>query len=224
MSSSIVLADAAARDDLRVFLERLLRAGQPEVRLVTRDAVCAVYGCTQAPHGITDPVPVVLGMRAFSLAASPEDGPVDATVPARSLLDRLARGADGVGIAESSGPVRLELPDTEALAAWAGVLPPAAGWNSAGWIDAASLARVAAEGIERVAAALPEAPGDAVVHRVRSQVWGAEIAAGVPAAAAFAAESLGFLTGEDRARLSRSLTWTRLTTSRGEVMIRSLLG
>jgi hypothetical protein len=63
-----------------------------------------------------------------------------------------------------------------------------------------------------------------VVQRVRASVWGAEIAPGLPAAAAFAAEAMGLLSDEDPVRVSRSLTWTRLTTARGHVLVRSLLG
>lgn len=212
MAATLPLFDAATRDDLRIFLERLLRVGREEVRLVTRGATLAAYGCTQAPRGITDPVPVVLVMRAFELAEAPEV-PVDTTVQVRALLDRLARlgfiGRD------------LNLPDVTALAAWSGVLPPMSGWEPVGAIDAASLRQVAADGIARVAEALPENPGELVVHQVRAAVWGAEIAPGIPAAAAFAAEALGFLGGDDPARLSRSLTWTRLSTSRGHVIVRS---
>lgn len=215
MPAPLRLADPATRDDLRILLERLQRAGRPEVRLVTRGDALAVYGCTQAPHGITDPVPVVLVMRALRLAELPAD-PVDATVPGRALLDRIAR----LGIAGRE----LDLPESTAMAAWAGVLPPVAGWTPAGRIDAASLARVAEEGIARVAAALPEQPGDAVVQRVRASVWGAEVAPGVPAAAAFAAEAMGFLRDETVLAVSRSITWTRLTGARGHVLVRSLLG
>ena len=215
MPVTIQLADAATRDDLRIFLERIVRAGQPEVRMTSRGATLAVYGCTQAPRGITDTVPVVLVMRGYELADAPEVA-VDATVPARSLLDRLARmgfiGRD------------LEIPETSASTAWAGVLPPVAGWMGAGEIDAASLAAVASEGIGRVAELLPADPGEAVVHRVRASVWGLEIAPGIPAAAAFAAEAMGFLNGADVATVSRSLTWTRLSTERGHVVVRSLLG
>lgn len=215
MTESLPLSDQATRDDLRVFLERLQRVGQAEVRLVTRGGALAVYGCTQAPRGITDRVPVVLVMRAFTLAAEPA-GPVDATVAGRALSDRIAR-MGSIGL-------ELDVPDVSAMAAWAGVLPPVSGWRTEGAIDSASLGRVAADGIARVAESLPENPGEAVVHTVRSSVWGSEIAPGLPAAAAFAAESMGFLTGEERALVSRSLTWTRLTTSRGYVMVRALLG
>ncbi|QBE49942.1 hypothetical protein [Leucobacter triazinivorans] len=215
MTATVSLADHATRDDLRIFLERLQRAGQEDVRLVTRGAVLAVYGCTQAPRGITDTSPVVLVMRAFALGVAPVDA-VDETVPSRSLLDRIAR-LGIVGLA-------LDIPDTSGLAAWAGVLPPVSGWTAAGRIDARSLATVAAEGIERVSAALPENPGEAVVQRVRASVWGAEIAPGVPAAAAFAAETMGLLRDEDPVSVARSLTWTRLSTARGHVLVRSLLG
>lgn len=110
------------------------------------------------------------------------------------------------------------------MAAWAGVLPPVSGWRAAGVVDASSLASVAAEGIGRVAALLPDDPGEAVVQRVRAAVWGAEVAPGLPAAAAFAAEAMGLLRDEDPVLVSRSLTWTRLTTARGHVLVRSLLG
>lgn len=209
------LADHASRDDLRIFLERVQRVGQPEVRIATRGAVLAVYGCTQAPQGLLDPVPVVLGMRAFALSDEPAE-PVDAVVAARSLTDRIAR-LGIVGLA-------LDVPDATATAAWAGVLPPTGGWEPVGALDATSLGRVAAEGIERVSAALPESPGEAVVRTVRQTVWGAEVAPGVPAAAAFAAESLGFLREESAVRLSKSFTWLRLSTSRGHVLVRTLLG
>ena len=182
---------------------------------MTRGAVLAVYGCTQAPRGITDTVPVVLAMRGFALA-EPADGDLDETVQGRALLDRIAR-LGIIGLA-------LEMPDVTAMAAWAGVLPPVSGWSAAGALDTASLGEVAREGISRVAAALPEDPGEAVVHKVRASVWGAEIAPGIPAAAAFAAEALGFLDAAEPVRVSRSLTWTRLSTPRGHVLVRSLLG
>ena len=217
MSRTLELADHATRDDLKIYLERLARAGQEEVRLVVRGAVLAVFGCTQAPMGILDAVPVVLVLRSFALA-SPVDEPLDLVVTGRSLLDRLAR----LGVLGR----RLELPEVEVTAAWAGVLPPVAGWQPVGAIDAASLAAVAEQGMRRIADALPESPGDAVVRKVRGEVWGSEIAPGLPAAAAFAAEAMGFLgSGSGTVfRLSSTLTWQRLAGDRGEVLVRTLLG
>ena len=183
--------------------------------MTTRGPALAVYACTQAPRGITDAVPVVLAMRAFALA-TPVEPPLDATVPIRALLDRLAR----MGIVG----LELDIPESTQIAAWAGVLPPVAGWIPSAEIDGASLQTVAADGIARVAARLPADPGEAVVHQVRASVWGLDIAPGLPAAAAFAAESMGFLRGDETARVSRSLTWIRVSTERGHVLVRSLLG
>lgn len=215
MTLQLRLLDHASRDDLRVFLERLQRAGQAEVRLVTRGSVLAVFGCTQAPAGIMDTVPVVLVLRSFALGDEPAI-PVDLTVLGRSLLDRIAR-MGVLGLA-------LDLPDSVVAAAWAGVLPPTGGWSAAGVIDAGSLVEVAEQGIARVAQALPENPGEALVRKIRATVWDAEVAPGVPAAAAFAAEAMGFLREEIRVPVVRTLTWTRLDTSRGQVLVRNLLG
>ena len=214
MTAQPTLIDHASRDDLRVFLERLQRVGQPEVRLLVRDGTMAVFGCTQAPRGLTDPLPVVLAVRGFALAAGSSG--TDVTVQNRALLARLARmGRTGL---------ELELPDAQVTAAWAGVLPPFGGWQSSGVLDAASLAEVAEQGMARVAEALPDDPGEAVVRAVRARVWGAEVAPGVPAAAAFAAETMGFLRDERQVLLARTLTWTRLSTGRGQILVRALLG
>lgn len=231
MTQTVHLADRATRDDLQNFLQRLARLGEPEVRMQVRGSALAVYGCTQMPAGITDDAPLVLAMRAFEVTAAVDDTDaedaaaaglaasisVDTVVEVRALTDRLARleGDD----------TELSLPDTTVSAAWAGVMPPLAGWEPVGAIDAGSLAVVAAEGMARVAAAVPTDAGDPVVKRVRREVWGSEVAPGIPAAAAFAAEGLGFLAGVDRLRVATSRAWTRLSGPNGHVLLRrSLLG
>jgi hypothetical protein len=57
---------------------------------------------------------------------------------------------------------------------------------------------------------------------VRSEVWGRPVegAALVTAGAAFAAYSLGFLSDSEAVRVFESGPWTRLTTSRGHVLVR----
>lgn len=211
----IHLADRASRDDLQNYLGRLVRLGEPEVRLQTRGAALAVYGCTQAPVGIMDDAAVVLVMRAFALSQAP-DPALDSVVEVRALTDRLARPGSDLALA---------LPDTTVSAAWAGVLPPVSGWESRGSVDAGSLAIVAAEGMARVAEAVPTDAGDPVVKRVRRSVWGSEVAPGIPAAAAFAAEGLGFLSGADVLSVSGSRAWTRLSSPHGHVLLRhGLLG
>lgn len=208
------LADTPTRDDLQNYLSRLARLGEAEVRLQTRGSALAVYGCTQAPLSIMDDSPVVLVMRAFPLSAAPTE-PVDTVVEVRSLTDRLAREESGLNLA---------LPDVTVAAAWTGVLPPVAGWEARGEMDAGSLAVVAAEGMARVAENVPADAGDPVVQKLRRAVWGSEIAPGIPAAAAFAAEGLGFLAGVDRLTLSGTRAWTRLSSRNGHVILRRGVG
>lgn len=215
MGTTLELADRTIRDDLRVYLQRLERSGEPEVRVVTRGTAVAVYGCTQSPQSLLDRMATVLVMRAFELSAAPNET-IDTTVTARALLDRLARP-------ESEG-LQLPLPESTVATAWAGVLPPISGWEASGVFDAPSLASVAREGIERIAAALPESPGEAIVRSVRERVWGTDVAPGVPAAAAFAAETMGFLRDEQRVSVSHTRTWLRLTTRRGHILVRSPMG
>lgn len=210
-TSSFTLADPSTREDLKIFLERLQRSARPEVRLVSRGNVLAVYGCTQAPAGLLDSTPVVLVMRGFALAEDSTES-LDALVEGRAILDRIAR----LGFAGRT----IELPPNQVTAAWAGVLPPTSGWEQVGAIDGPSLATAAKDGIERVAEALPQDPGEALVTKVRASVWGAEIAPGVPAAVAFALEAAGFLSEESVARQYTSSTWSRLSTDRGHALVR----
>lgn len=214
MALSIELSDLPTRTDVHVFLQRLERVGEPEVRLVVKERALAVFGATQAPQTLLDPLPAVLVMRAFALRETPTSA-VDVTVPIRALHDRLARPGDWLNLA---------LPDVTTTAAWAGVLPPVSGWEPAGSVDVASLQRVAREGSERIAQALPDAPGEAIVRTVREQVWGAEMLPGIVAGAAFAAEALGFLQNESHARVTRTRTWVRLSTGRGHTLLRQAMG
>lgn len=210
-TSSFTLADPSTREDLKIFLERPQRSARLEVRLVSRGNVLAVYGCTQAPAGLLDSTPVVLVMRGFALAEDSTES-LDALVEGRAILDRIAR----LGFAGRT----IELPPNQVTAAWAGVLPPTSGWEQVGAIDGPSLATAAKDGIERVAEALPQDPGEALVTKVRASVWGAEIAPGVPAAVAFALEAAGFLADEPVARQFTSSTWSRLSTDRGHALVR----
>lgn len=203
--ATISLPSSQTRSDFSIFLQRLLRSGEPEVRLVSRGEVLAAYGCVFAPTGLTDPA--VLVMRAFQLG-EPMQPPLDVTVPARAITDRLARD-----------DAEMQVPPSETMVPWAGVLPPVTGWRGESVIDSESLAKVAKQGVARVAAALPESPGEAVVRKVRAQVWNVEIVPGLPAAAAFAADAMGFLGGEPL-RLARSGNWVRLSGMHGHVLTR----
>ncbi|KQO62986.1 hypothetical protein [Curtobacterium sp. Leaf261] len=116
----------------------------------------------------------------------------------------------------------IELPLQVNTVTWAAISPPRGGWVPLPDLDVTVLRDQARVGIAEVAETVPTASGDAVVRRVRSEVWGRPIAQSehVPAGAAFAAESLGFLRDGDRVRLFETGPWSRLTTTRGHVLVK----
>jgi hypothetical protein len=64
-----------------------------------------------------------------------------------------------------------------------------------------------------------------IVNNARATVWGRELpdAGGLPAGAAFAALTLGFLA-ESEQRLYRAGRWFRLSGTRGHVLVRTGTG
>lgn len=218
MKSILLLQSPSELSDMREFLQRLDRFGEAEVRLrITpargRDDKLVAYGCTLPARGLQDPCPTVLVARGFRLAGAT---PVfDRTVPVRAILDRMVRIAKN----EQVPPV-LPLPPQQTNPAWAGHLPKIGGWQPLGTVTCASLEKVAREGAARVREALPKLAGEAVARRVRSGVWGLEMIRGVPAGAAYAASSMGFLLGEETAKLSENAGWKRLSTKSGHVLVK----
>ena len=87
------------------------------------------------------------------------------------------------------------------------------------------LSQAAAEGIARVAETIPNAVGEAVVQKVRAEVWGATIAhtKRVPAGAAFAADALGFLVDKNL-QVHTLDNWLRLSSMSGYVLAKFLGG
>jgi hypothetical protein len=74
-----------------------------------------------------------------------------------------------------------------------------------------------------VAEALPDQAGEALVRRVRSEVWGRPLPdlEHVPAGAAFAAHSLGFLADpNEQVPVYETGPWTRLSAERGHVLVK----
>jgi hypothetical protein len=53
-------------------------------------------------------------------------------------------------------------------------------------------------------------------------VWGAadDALSGLPLGVAFAAFALGFIAGEEEARVRSAAAWTRITLDRGHVLVR----
>jgi hypothetical protein len=217
MSQSFSLSDSLSLGDLQVYLSRAARVEDGSVRLVSAAGVLAVYTAILYPRGLLDSSPTVLGLRTFALT-EPVD--LDVVVPVRSLLDRLLRLETAV--TDAAAPVSVTVPLQVSSVTWAGITPPRGGWTPQGSADAAVLEAAAREGIAEVASVIPTGTGEQIVQRVRSEVWGRPIEAldFVPSGAGFAAVSLGFLSADEPVHLFETGPWTRLSTSRGHILVR----
>ena len=217
MAQQLTLADSLSLGDLHTYLQRAGRVEDGSVRLVAGSGILAVYTAILYPRGILDESPTVLGLRTFALA---DDAEFDSVVPMRSLVERIVRARSEVGDDESR-VVSMSRPPEVNTVTWAGISPPRGGWRALGETDSATLETAARAGIDEVATAIPEGTGEQLVQRVRSEVWGRGVDGleYVPAGAAFAAFSLGFI-GDDPVRLFETGPWTRLTSRRGHVLVR----
>lgn len=207
MPQRLIFADRRAAADALTFAGRTARVGDGAVRLRASEGILTMISAPFAPRGLLDNTPTVLAMRA--LPVDPElmcDLVIDAT-----LLTAAAESED-----------QLELPDVALSPSWAGVSPPRGGWEQGASIAASVLAARAQWGIAAVAEALPLNPGEDAVRAVRASVWGAadpELE-GLPLGVAFAAFTLGFIVGEEEAIVRASGTWTRVSLSRGHIIVR----
>lgn len=218
MAQQLTLADGLALGDLHTYLQRAGRVEDGSVRLIAGGGILAVYTAIVYPRGILDESPTVLGLRTFALLDTPD---FDAVVPMRSFLDRVSRARDQLNAMGTSGPVAMTRPAEVNTVTWAGISPPRGGWRAVGETAAPVLEAAARAGIDEVAAAIPTGTGEQLVQRVRSEVWGRGIDGleYVPAGAAFAAFSLGFL-GDDPIGVYETGPWTRLSSRRGHVLVR----
>lgn len=207
MPERLILADAHAAADALTFAGRAARLGDGEVRLRAAAGTLTLWAAVLAPRGLFDSTPTILGMRA--VRADPE-------LECDFVVDATALGA------VPDDPASLTLPPTALAPAWAGISPPRQGWTTTGEIAASEVAARAQWGMTAVADRLPTDPGEDVVRTVRAEVWGAPAPelAGLPLGAAFAAFGLGFIGGEETARLYSAPAWSRLTLERGHVLVR----
>ena len=211
MGHSFTLTEAAARQDLITFLERAARVNNGSARLIASAGHLQVYVGILFPRGLLDKTPSVLGLRVFSLEDSPE---FDVVVPIDALVARvqgaLERDERTVGT-----------PAEVASLAWAAITPPREGWRRRLGVASSVLSTAAAEGIARVAEAVPDSIGESVLQKVRADVWGAPIAHNkkIPAGAAFAADALGFLA-EKNLQVHTLENWLRLSGKSGYVLVK----
>ena len=216
MDRFLTLPDATALADLHTYLSRADRIDRASARLIAGGGVLAVYTAVLHPGGLLDETPTVLGLRTVRIRV---DQVLDAVVPIESLVARL----DSAVPDPEDGTVLIGIPAEVATVTWAGVAPPRAGWQAVDTAVAGSLLEIAKAGIVEVAELLPADAGEAIVRRVRAEVWGRAIpdVEHVPAGAAFAAHSLGFL-GEldEEIPVFETGPWTRLSAARGHVLVK----
>jgi hypothetical protein len=207
----LTLADPQVTADLRTYVTRARAADDGAVHLQAMGSVLAAYVCLMRPRLLGEATPTILGLRTMPLGRPAQ---TELTVSLSSMADRLARMEEN--------DVVLPLPPMQVKESWTGVLPPRSGWEPVEQLAAGDLRSAAEAGIREVAAAVPQNPGQLMVNNARSKVWGRTLpgaTVALPAGAAFAALTLGFLDDEP-ASLFRSGRWLRLSTARGHVLIR----
>jgi hypothetical protein len=199
---------------LRAYLTRLVGLDdRGAVRLQGEATVLGVWG---------GPPLDVVTLRPVALA-EPLPDPLDTTVSAKRLLERLEAAAP-VPDQDPSAGIPAELPATVSGPAWAGLLPPRSGWNQLAVVPAASVqdaVRVGIEAFRRRVDLLPE--GDrprAALEVVAAEIWARPVVAGVPLRAAHAAELTGLLARDGEVRALESGPWVRLACPGGSVALR----
>lgn len=214
LAAPLRFTDARDLADLRTFAARARAVDDGGIRLSAAGPVLAAYVCVLRPRLLGEATPTILGLRTMALA---EPADLDVTVPLSAVLDRLARaGADDV---------ELPVPPMAVTEPWAGIGAPRTGWEPLGTVPEAVLRRAAEAGIAEIAGIIPDQPGALIVNNARATVWGRALpdAGDLPAGAAFAALTLGFLADGDQA-LFRAGRWFRLSSPRGHVLVRSASG
>lgn len=208
MPASLLFPDPHSARDVLTFAGRAAPLSDGALRLRARAGTLAMSAAALAPAQLGEQTPTILGMRFVAIDPELE---CDLTISASSLT------------ADPERPEALLLPDAAVSAPWAGVSPPRSGWSSARTVPASVVAARAQWGMAAVAHQVPAAAGEEIVHRVRAEVWGQPDAdlADLPRGVAFAASTLGFVQGEEDAMIRHSGVWTRLSLSRGHVLVRS---
>lgn len=204
MPHQLLLADSETSKDVLTFVGRAARISDEGVRLQAANGVLALTTAALAPHGLFDQTPTVLAMRIVH--ADPE-------LQCDIVVSELGAGDSAHSLA---------LPETGLSPSWVGVAPPRSGWEQASSLPASMIAQRAQWGISAVARGATPGAGEEAVRALRAAIWGEpdEDLAGLPRGVAFAADALGFISGEEQVPVTRSGRWTRLAFRRGHVLCR----
>lgn len=209
MSVSLELASIEDLADLKQFIGRAKRLdGDGLARLRAFGDVLACYVSPIYSGNLLEAGPTVLGLRTLRLSRPVE---LDAVLSLETLAANLDSAADAVTIS-----------DERARAAWTGISPPRSDWVRVGELEEAQLTAWAKAGIAEVAAALPGSIGSAIAAKVRLEIWGRALDCEfpLPAASAFAAAGLGFLTENESVSVFQTHGWIRLSSRHGHVLSR----
>jgi len=200
----LLLADRETAKDVLTFIGRAARISDEGVRLQAANGVLALTSAALAPQGLFDQTPTVLGMRIVH--ADPE-------LQCDIVVDNVTATDDDA---------RLALPETGLSPAWAGMAPPRGGWEQVADLPASVIANRAQWGISAVARGAAPGSGEEAVRALRAAIWGEpdDDLAGLPRGVAFAADALGFISGEETVPVTRSGRWSRLAFRRGHVLAR----
>lgn len=211
MTHTLRLANPHALADLENFLGRARRINDGAARVIAADRFLLVYVGVFLPRGLLDATPTVLGLRVFELT---EPWTIDEVVPLEAFVSRVERAR-----ADNSD---LLLPTPSPSIAWSAITPPRDGWARKLGVSADLLKSAADEGVKKVRDALPENVGEAIVQKVRSEVWGASLGGKkkIPAGAGFAADALGFLTERSLA-VHTVGNWIRLSSKHGYILVKT---
>ncbi len=214
MPDTFSLPTRESAQDLLNFLGRARRVNDGSARLIAQDGFIQAYVGVLFPRGLLDRTPTVLGLRVARVMDSPS---FDVVVPLESLAFRIERAID----AHTDGPVDVGLPAQTPSIQWAAVTPPRDGWRRRLGVSSQLLGEVAAKGVAQVSEALPENAGEAVVQKIRAEVWGQPLGKkkSIPWAAGFAADALGFVDEKSLAVHSVD-NWIRLTSKNGYVLVK----
>lgn len=206
MSARLLFPDPEAAADALTFVGRA-GALDREAAVHFRGAggVLTMTTAVLASRGLLDATPTVLAMRVLPVDPELE---CDLSVPASQLT--------------AASDTAIELGETAVRPAWAGVSPPRTGWESSGQIASEVLAARAQWGMAAVADALPSDPGEEIVRSARLRVWAEpdEALGAQLRAVAFGAVAMGFVLGEEQARVFSAPGWTRVSLSRGHILVR----
>lgn len=207
MAPVLSFRDPRDAADLRQYVERATRLDKDGlIRLRAFGNILAAYVSPIYSGNLLATGPTVLGLRTMALSEPVE---VDAVTPLADLLASLAPEAKTVS-----------LPAARSRAAWTGITPPREGWEQVGELAEAQVTEWAKAGIAEVAQALPGSVGSAIAAKVRLEIWGraVDLKLGIPAASAFAAAGLGFLTRDEVIAVYQANGWVRLSSQFGHVL------